>query len=139
MREKRKIGWQKYESVIEEQMSSPLLQDILSQKEEQHEEEEEYERLIQEFNNNDEDVKFVESSPAITISEQMMNELSMLTSFDCWVGHTNFNITPSMKAKLDSVEGVELLKICSRYRFFIGIGKMFDFKTVRTKLEKELL
>ena len=122
-------------------MSSPLLQDILSQKEEPYDEAEaeEYEKLIQEFNNNNEDVKFVESSPTITISDQMMNELSMLTSFDCWVGHTNFNITPSMKAKLDNVEGVELLKVCSRYRFFIGIGKMFSFKTVRTNLEKELL
>jgi len=31
------------------------------------------------------------------------------------------------------------LKICSRYRFFIGIGRMFDFKNVRKNIENILL
>jgi len=144
MKEKRQIGWQKYESVIEEQMASPFLHEILSQIASgdepyvNQEEEAEYQQLLQEFNNNEE-ANFTEPAPVVALSEQMLSELSMLTNFDCWVGHTNFNITPSVKTKLDKVEGVEMLKVCSRYRFFIGIGKMFDFKTVRANLEQELL
>lgn len=144
MREKRKIGWQKYESVIEEQMSSPFLNEVLSHMSPEDnpyddpEEEAEYQQILQELNN-DEEVGFAESTTPVALSEQMLNELSILTSFDCWVGYTNFNITARVKTKLDKVEGVEMLKICSRYRFFIGIGKMFDFKTVRANLEQELL
>ena len=63
----------------------------------------------------------------------------MLTNFDCWVGHTNFNLSKKIASELEKIEGVELLRICSRYRFFIGIGKMFDFKAVRKNLEKRLL
>ena len=35
-------------------------------------------------------------------------------------------------------EGVELLKICSRYRFLVGVGRMFDFKDVRRKIESKI-
>ena len=79
------------------------------------------------------------SSPMLSISEDVLSDISMITNFDCWVGHANFDITPSVRETLDRVEGVELLKICSRYRFFIGIGKMFTFKSVRKDLEKQLL
>ena len=30
MKRKKKIGWQKYESVIEDQLTSPFLQDMLA-------------------------------------------------------------------------------------------------------------
>ena len=63
----------------------------------------------------------------------------MITNYDCWVGHANFDITPTVKDILDRVDGVEILKICSRYRFFIGVGKMFKFKSVRKDLENQLL
>jgi hypothetical protein len=51
------------------------------------------------------------------------------------LGHTNFNITKEIKDKLNRTEGIELLKICSRYRFFIGVGRMFDFGNVRKVIE----
>ena len=63
----------------------------------------------------------------------------MLNNFECWMGHTNFDITPEIKNKLDTIKGVELLKICSRYRFFIGIGKMFEFSDVRKEIEDTFL
>jgi uncharacterized secreted protein with C-terminal beta-propeller domain len=63
----------------------------------------------------------------------------MITNFDCWIGHTNFDITNDTKKILDATEGVEVLKIFSRYRFFIGVGKMFKFQNVRNNIEKELL
>ena len=72
-------------------------------------------------------------------SEKFMDDVNMTANFDCWMGHTNFDLTKEIKHSLDHVEGVEVLKICSRYRFFIGIGRMFDFKNVRKNIENILL
>ena len=140
MKRKKKIGWQKYESVIEDQLTSPFLQDMLGslQPETTREEEEEYYSIMKELQESGQEVQFVEASPQLNFSEQFINEISMLTNFDCWVGHTNFNLSKKIESELEKIEGVELLRICSRYRFFIGIGKMFDFKAVRKNLEKRL-
>lgn len=58
--------------------------------------------------------------------------------FDCWVFHTNFDITPKEIMLLDMIEGIESLKVMSRYRVFIGIGKLFSIRDVRQKIEKSL-
>ena len=58
--------------------------------------------------------------------------------FECWIGHTDFNITSSEVDRLNIVEGVEVLKIMSRYRFFIGVGKLFTFSSVRPLIESAL-
>ena len=56
--------------------------------------------------------------------------------WDCWMGHTNFDITNNMASKLDlEIDGVEALKILGRYSFFIGIGKLFDIAQVRKDIE----
>ena len=31
---------------------------------------------------------------------------------------------------------INIFKICSRYRFFVGIGQMFDFQDVRFSIDK---
>jgi len=61
--------------------------------------------------------------------------------FDCWLGYTNFEITNQIKAEIEKSEGVELLAILSRYRFFVGIGKLFTFNGwdgIRIKIENTL-
>ena len=58
--------------------------------------------------------------------------------WDCWMGHSNFNITNDITDKIELVNGVEALRVMGRYSFFIGIGKLFDIKDVRTDIEKEL-
>ena len=70
---------------------------------------------------------------------ELSNEITLAASFDCWLGHTNFNLTEEIKDNLNKVDGVEVLKICSRYRFFVGIGKMFEFSDVRETIEKNIL
>lgn len=132
----KKIGWQKYEDLLEKQMSSPMLQTIIKQMityseevESEGEEEEEYEQELYTG------VAGNTQLPLLPISQQLMDDMAMLSNFECWIAHTNFDITRHIKNKLNKIEGVELLKICSRYRFFIGIGKMFDFKQVRKNVE----
>tara|TARA_R100001443_G_scaffold4277_2_gene12595 strand:+ start:4921 stop:5556 length:636 start_codon:yes stop_codon:yes gene_type:complete len=58
--------------------------------------------------------------------------------WDCWIGHTNFDITHAVKNDLSKVAGVEAVRILGRYTFFIGIAKLFDIKDVRMNIEKQL-
>ena len=135
---KKNIGWQKYEDQLESQMSSPLISTILSgiAKNLPTNIEDEEESYTQEHEYEDES----DQSPMMfPMSQQLLEDISMLSNFDCWIGHTNFDITPKVRNALDTIEGIELLKVCSRYRFFIGVGRMFDFKEVRSKIEKNLI
>lgn len=136
-----KIGWQKYENVLEEQLTSTFFSDILQTIIEQHEEqidEEENSETIYEDEATHQGGSYMVLART-GINQKLFDDLGMITNFDCWVGHTNFDITPKIKKDLDSVNGIEVLKIFSRYRFFIGVGKMFDFKNVRNNIENLLL
>ena len=139
---KPKIGWQKYEDVIEKQISSPMLSNILgnllhSKMSESELDDEEDETDLDEL---DSDSMLNKQMPLVfPMSQKLIEDIHIISNFDCWVGHTNFDITPKIKEKLNTIPGVELLKICSRYRFFVGIGNMFDFSEVRKNIEKELL
>ena len=62
----------------------------------------------------------------------------MLNQFECWMGHTNFDISKRVQNTLEKTQGVELLVVTSRYRFFMGIGKLFDFRSVRKDIEDDL-
>lgn len=134
----KKIGWQKYEDFIEKQFSSPLLNTVIQNFAMQNlhmgdSEENEEESL------EDEEKDTSHLNMMLPITRQLIEDITMLSNFNCWIAHTNFDITPKIKDKLNSIPGIELLKICSRYRFFIGIGQMFDFKEVRNKIEESLI
>lgn len=138
----KQIGWQKYEDYLEKQLSSPILTTIIQNTALQH-----LESLTDKLDNDDEETledygedheDIMKSSPMIPITPQLIDDIAMLSSFDCWIGHTNFDLTYSIKETLNKVPGVELLKICSRYRFFIGVGKMFDFTKVRNDIENAI-
>lgn len=58
--------------------------------------------------------------------------------FDCWIGHTNFDITDEIKVLIESVPGIEAFKIMSRYRFFIGVGQLFHFRDVVQGIQSSL-
>lgn len=118
----RKIGWQKYEDVIHTEMYSPLVSLVVNELNPPNQEGFEETPEIQE--------------EAMVIPENFYGTVSLMSRFDCWVGHTNFNINEGIKNTLNQVDGVEVLDIISRYRFFIGIGKMFKFSDVRKDIER---
>lgn len=139
MKTDKKIGWQKYEEAIKEQINSPLLKELLSdlisqemnfEKEDSSDESYDEEKM-ENFSGRNE-------MSLIPISENIVNEASLASSFDCWIGHTNFNITADIKNRVAKVDGVEILKVQSRYRFFVGIGRMFEFSKVREDIEKAI-
>lgn len=122
----KKIGWQKYEDVIQTEMYSPLASMIL----------EELNPAVEEDEYEEEELHETES---LIVPKNFYETVSLMSRFDCWIGHTNFNITNSIKNKLNEVDGIEVLNIISRYRFFIGVGKMFEFTEVRKDIEKTIL
>lgn len=142
----KKIGWQKYEDYIEKQLSCPILQNIirnmmpefgdedLEEDDEEDDEDESYED-----EDNRKDMMSSALHKMLPLTPQVIDDISMLANFDCWIGHTNFDITPAIKNKLNKMPGIEILKIFSRYRFFVGIGQMFDFQKIRFDIEQELI
>lgn len=124
----KRIGWQKYEDMLQSQLDSPLLDILVSRLPEI--EHENYDSESQELS--------VEQDVVVPIDDKMLENITLTSNFDCWMGHTNFNLTPETKSVLNKIDGIEVLKICSRYRFFIGVGKMFDFNNVRATIEREL-
>ena len=66
------------------------------------------------------------------------DKLKPSEKFDCWIGYTNFDITGNVRDIIESVDGVEALEIMSRYTFFLGVGKMFKFRDVRTRIEENI-
>ena len=133
MSDEKKIGWQKYESLIEEQLSSTFMSDLFNKIAIEDEE------VVEEYEDSYDETAPQEMSAKIALNNKLIEDIGMITNFDCWIGHTNFDITPTIKKSLNNIGGVEVLKIFSRYRFFIGVGKMFDFKSVRYNIEDLLL
>ena len=133
----RKIGWQTYQDLIEKQINSPMLnmlldnlsnkitKDIVSEDES--------------YNDDEQQETLIDTSATLPISDQLIEDMAMLSNYDCWIGHCNFDITEEIKNELDETPGIEVLKIISRYRFFIGVGKMFEFKDVRKHISKTIL
>ena len=70
---------------------------------------------------------------------QINDKMAPGNQFDCWIGHANFDITPSVRDALEEIPGVEVLVILTRYRFFLGVGRMFNFRDVRVTIEKDIL
>lgn len=63
--------------------------------------------------------------------------------FNFWVGYTNFSITKNIAYILEKTDGVETLDIFTRYRFRIGVGKLFEdgdvMRNINAKVYEYLL
>ena len=143
MNKTQRIGWQKYEDALEEQITCPLadqLYESVMKSMEKYQEVEDMD-LPAEYGEEpygDHSHGREPEHTSITLDKDFSKEILMATNYDCWMGHANLNLTPIIKEQLDDIDGVEILKICTRYRFFVGIGRMFDFSEVRKNIENKL-
>ena len=65
--------------------------------------------------------------------------MSPANMFDCWICHTNFPICKEeYKILNDKIPGIGAFKVISKYRFFIGVEKLFDFSDVRREIEDKI-
>lgn len=67
-----------------------------------------------------------------------ISKLKPSDRWDCWLGYTNRDITYSIEKKISKIPGVESLAIMGRYTFCVGVGKLFEFSSVRKEIENEL-
>lgn len=58
--------------------------------------------------------------------------------FNFWVGHTNFTITKEIVDTIESVDGIEILDVFTRYRFRIAIGKCFEDSDVMSSVSNTI-
>lgn len=59
--------------------------------------------------------------------------------WDCWIGHTDFNVTSHVINVLNNMEGVESVIAMGRYTFCVGIKKqLFNSKDVRNRIQESL-
>lgn len=59
--------------------------------------------------------------------------------FKFWTGHSNFSLTKELAILMADIPGIETLNIWTRYRFRIGIGKLFDDKVVMFNLKEAMV
>ena len=140
MKKSQKIGWQKYEDVLESQINNSLAEQLYENVLKNMEKYQEVEDLdIENDYNYSHADDTTQEFTQVTLDKDFSKEILMATNYECWMGHCNFNITPQIKKSLDDIDGVEILKVCTRYRFFVGIGRMFDFADVRKAIEEKLI
>lgn len=58
--------------------------------------------------------------------------------FNFWIGHTNFDISNSIKNIIEKTDGVEILDIFTRYRFRIAVGKCFVDAQVMSSIKDNI-
>lgn len=56
--------------------------------------------------------------------------------YNLWIGHTDFLLTQEAVGKIERVPGVEVLRVFSPYRFWLGIGRLFSTEEVKTSIEE---
>jgi hypothetical protein len=66
------------------------------------------------------------------------DSMNPMKQFQMWMGHTNFTIDKRVQDVIKRIEGVEVLRIISRYRFIIAVGRLFDFREVRVAIHRAL-
>lgn len=125
MNSKRKIAWEKWDDdIINEEIAEKL-----------HVDEEDEELAADALELMSKIPKLVSTPLGIF---QLYDKMSPIRQFECWMGYTNFDITHQIEEQIEKIEGVELLFTISRYRFFLGVAKMFSFRNVRTSVESLL-
>ena len=133
---KRQIGWQKFEETVDDQLKSPIVRMITDH----------HNSEIERFFGDDSDIvsdmegeeKIVSAKPMIAVPTDVGNEIYMSSAYDCWVGHVNFSLNEELDEKIAKAYGVEASKVYTRYRFVIGVGRLFNASKVKTAVEKSL-
>lgn len=57
-----------------------------------------------------------------------------MSTFNFWIGHTNFNITKTVMNIIENTIGVETLDLFSPYRFRISVGQAFDDNVIKNQI-----
>jgi hypothetical protein len=56
--------------------------------------------------------------------------------YNLWIADTNFNVDYGFCREIEKLDGVELMRVFTRYRMMIGIGRLFDTDKVQKSVEE---
>jgi hypothetical protein len=132
MTKKRKIAWESWNAKVEEFFTEEQ-EELISEEDEESDFHNLYDLVPSDI--------FVAQNRLIHTPIGAYPEDSLLRPsrrWDCWIAHTNFEITSSILAKIEDIEGIEALKIMGRYSFFVCVARLFDIKDVRKKIETDI-
>lgn len=122
----KKIAWEKWYDFAEPEED----ENYLDFEDEQEDDEEENQE------------RFLEIEPMILRTPlgnyAIYEPLNPSRMFNCWIMHTNFDITKSCISKIEKIPGIEVIKVMTRYRIFFGFGKLFDFSEIRKNIINSL-
>jgi hypothetical protein len=59
-------------------------------------------------------------------------------TWNFWMAHTNFDVDGPAVDVVKRVAGVEVLDVYTRYRFRVGVGKVFAEEVVKERIERAL-
>ncbi len=62
--------------------------------------------------------------------------MTLTKRFNFWMGHTNYELNNFNVQLLENINGVETLDIWTKYRFRVGIGKLFKDGTVMYQMKQ---
>lgn len=62
------------------------------------------------------------------------DSLNPFRQYKFWMGYTNFPITTSVARIIENTEGIEVFRVLTRYRFVIGVAKLFDTQQVKAAI-----
>lgn len=69
---------------------------------------------------------------------KMNDKYNPYRQMEIWVGHCNFPISRSVFDIINSTLGVEFFKIITPYRFLVAPAQMFEWRDVRSRIEKNV-
>lgn len=135
------ILWQKWLNPYEPPTDEgKLLSDVSEQDLDDSAHWDSYTEDMDEENDGTKDGIVFQSTPKAIITPMGMIPLHEKTActriFKFWIGHTNFNITPSIANIIEKIDGVEILDVFTRYRFRIAIGKAFKDRNVMQNIQE---
>ena len=136
----KKISWEKWRDPFADDEDDPMLSEQSSRDEDEDEDDED--SIIDEFLDK-EAIELMPNPMRVVVTQMgvipIMDHSLPGKVFKFWTGHTNFDITQSVAKKIEDISGVETLSILTRYRFRVGIGKMFQDRDVMHKIQKAVV
>lgn len=132
----KQIKWQSFKDHLDEilKRSKEISNEIFNSEEDEEEIKEEDDPYESSYRG----IKIEEFGPRLILPKTISRDLSISIGHECWIGHTNFDITEDIAEILNKCEGIELLRVTGRYTFVIGLGKCFDFAFVRNGINKKI-
>tara|TARA_R110002167_G_scaffold113066_3_gene285839 strand:+ start:67 stop:510 length:444 start_codon:yes stop_codon:yes gene_type:complete len=142
MQEEKKIVWEKWRDPYSFDESYSNTEDFLLKSTED----------VREFEELEEELEGIAEEEGYSMTEEQMLKFVVTESgaipinsnfsidkiFNFWTGHTNFSITPDIALQIERVGGVEVLDIVTRYRFRVGVGKLFKGNEVMSSVQRAI-